>query len=44
MYYVSCSECDFEESMESVDDILNRQVKHRRRYSTDHVLEFEADQ
>lgn len=43
MYHVSCSECDFENAMESVDEILDTQVKHRDEHGNDHVLEFEAE-
>lgn len=43
MYRVSCSECDFEETMESVDEILDRQEKHRHERGNEHVLEFEAE-
>ena len=43
-YSVSCSECDFEATMGSVDEILDRQVAHRREHGDEHVLEFEADE
>ena len=42
-YHVSCSACDFEATIETVDDILDRQAEHRREHSDDHVLEFEVD-
>ncbi len=42
MYHVSCSECEFEDTMESVDEILDRQVKHRDERGSEHVLEFES--
>ena len=42
-YQASCAECDLDETIETVNEILNRQAEHRREYSDDHVLEFEVD-
>lgn len=42
-YRVSCAECDLDEAIATVDDILDRQAEHRREYSDAHVLEFEID-
>lgn len=41
VYQVSCAECGLNETMETVDEILDRQAEHRREHSNDHVLEFE---
>ncbi len=42
-YHVTCAECELDETLETVDDILDRQAEHRRERSDDHVLEFEVE-
>ena len=42
-YHVSCAECGLDETLHSVDDVLDRQAEHRRERSDAHVLEFEID-
>ncbi len=42
-YFVSCSECEWEETMESVDEILDRQVLYQQKYDEEHTLEFEKE-
>ncbi|MFB6164636.1 MAG: hypothetical protein ABEJ31_05710 [Haloarculaceae archaeon] len=41
-YQVSCAECDFEERMETVSEILERQERHREDRGSSHVLEFDV--
>lgn len=43
-FYASCAECGFEANVETVNEVLDRQVNHRREYDANHVLEFEAKQ
>ena len=42
-YHVSCAECGLDETLRTVDDVLDRQAEHRRERSGAHVLEFEVD-
>ena len=42
-FRASCAECEFEISAETVGEILDRQVEHRRKCDSRHVLEFEAE-
>lgn len=42
-YYVSCSACEYEDRMETVTEILERQAEHRAEHSYEHVLEFEVE-
>ena len=43
-FHASCAECEFEVSVETVSEVLDRQIDHRREYDSKHVLEFETEQ
>ena len=42
-FHASCAECEFETSVETVGEVLDRQVEHRRERDSRHILEFEAE-
>ena len=43
MVYVSCSECAFDETVATVDEVLDRQEVHQDRHDERHVLEFSRE-
>ena len=43
-FTASCAECEFEVSVDTVGEVLDRQEEHYWKYDSSHVLEFEAHQ
>lgn len=41
VYLVSCTGCDFEEEIEGLEEVLNRQESHEAKFAGDHFVEFE---
>lgn len=41
VYLVSCTACDLEDEIETLEDVLNRQESHEAKFGSDHFVEFE---
>lgn len=40
-YQVSCSECGYEDTVESLDEVFEVEKEHQRSERLSHVLQFE---
>jgi hypothetical protein len=40
-YTVTCTLCSFEYEMDELDDVLDFEDEHQRKYGDDHVIEFQ---